>query len=151
MPVDQIVYLLLQNNPEKAVTISGGEPLEQPGIVSLLEELYRSGASIVMFTGYEWSHICENMRDLVQPIIMYVDVLVAGPYDRTRHAQGDANEFLGLRGSFNQHVILMSGKYGSEDLMNGNRVEVIIDNDGVVVTGFPNKETVKALKASLEG
>lgn len=81
------------------LSILGGEPLAQPNryTVHILAAGFKwryPDKTIWLWTGYEWEHV----KDL--PIMNYIDVCVAGPFDITKRD-------LSLKwcGSSNQQVI----------------------------------------------
>ena len=82
------------------VTISGGEPFDQPGALRLLMHRLRDLCSgdLLIFTGYKRCVIQDRFEDFGK----LADVLVTGPYS------SKAGCTLELRGSDNQEVILLS-------------------------------------------
>jgi anaerobic ribonucleoside-triphosphate reductase activating protein len=82
------------------VTLSGGEPFEQPEALLELLSLIRSShpGDILVFSGFEREAL------LSQPVVTHglVDVLVSGPY------RSEAGQTLTLRGSDNQRIDLLT-------------------------------------------
>lgn len=82
------------------VTITGGEPFDQPETLSVLlaEMRARQRGDILVFTGYP------ACRALKQPIVVkgLIDVIITGPYKR------QAGQTLTLRGSDNQEIFLLT-------------------------------------------
>ena len=87
----------------KGLTLTGGHPLEKPNrntIYYLLKEIKEKFPSkdIWMYTGYKWEDI-QDIRE-IQRILIYVDILVDGPY-----IEEQRDITLAFRGSKNQRII----------------------------------------------
>jgi len=119
------------------VTISGGEPLDQPESICELIPLLRSRCrgDILLFTGYRNRTVFLRHANIVSQI----DVLISEPYDPT------AGETLELRGSDNQRIFLLSElarvRYPKNidcQLRTPTRkLDVIVDGDDVWIVGIP--------------
>ncbi len=111
----------------EGVTISGGEPLQQPAPLSALLTRLRNetALSILLFTGYTWAEI-QRMPAAAQ-ILACIDVLITGRYDATRRVAH------GLLGSSNQRIHLLSARYSEADLRAAPAAEVIVTAEGEVV------------------
>ncbi len=138
--VQELADIILAAPPD-GVTVSGGEPCEQPeALVALLESLRAGGIdSVVLFSGFRLAEIA------TQPwgpaVLRLVDVLIDGPFDGRRPAHD------GLRGSENQTVHLLSPRHRRDELT-AREVEVIVAADGsVTLTGFPDADVEAALRA----
>jgi anaerobic ribonucleoside-triphosphate reductase activating protein len=125
--VDELVQRLVELRDQvQGVTISGGEPLQQPvALLALLANIrQRTPLSVLLFSGYTWDEIQHIPQ--AKKILGYVDVLIAGRY---QHSLRLANN---LVGSSNQSVHFLSGRYHSSNLQNIPPGEVIISPDGEV-------------------
>jgi anaerobic ribonucleoside-triphosphate reductase activating protein len=113
------------------VTVTGGEPLEQADATIALARGCRSnGLSVVVFTGFTLAAIRRGRPRLAAALAEHVDVLVAGPYVARRRLAA------GLRGSDNQRVHLLSGRYGPTDVDGVPEAEVVITAAGeIILTG----------------
>ncbi len=114
----------------EGVTISGGEPLQQPeALLALLTGLRGgSGLSTLVFSGYRLEEI--GRGPVGRACLDQIDLLVAGRYVPARH-QGH-----GLLGSSNQEIHFLSDRYVPSDLENLPQAEVQVDPAGRVrVTG----------------
>ena len=80
------------------ITLSGGDPLEQPDIVAFLSRLYCP--DILLFTGFDASEIRDN--GLLEQISEYVAVLKCGRYI------SEKDEGHPLMGSTNQELIFLN-------------------------------------------
>jgi anaerobic ribonucleoside-triphosphate reductase activating protein len=109
--------------PVDGVTVSGGEPFEQPeALLALVTAL--AGTSIIVFSGFTRGEI--ERQPLGPAILARIDVLVDGRYvERRRVARG-------LRGSANQVVHLLTGRHRMADIESTPVGEVVIGPDGEV-------------------
>jgi anaerobic ribonucleoside-triphosphate reductase activating protein len=130
-PVDVLVdEILAQGQAIEGITLSGGEPFEQPDAALALVSAVRarSELSILIFSGYT----IEEIRAMPQgpAVLAHVDVLLDGRY-QARQRLGR-----GLRGSANQRIHLLSERYGVADVEATPEAEIRIDAQGrVVLTG----------------
>lgn len=129
--VDVLVdEILAQGDAIEGITLSGGEPFEQPEAALALVSAVRarSALSILIFSGYT----IEEIRAMPQgpAILAHIDVLVDGRYEaRQRLGRG-------LRGSANQRIHLLSERYSAADVEATPEAEIRIDAQGrVVLTG----------------
>ncbi len=130
-----------------AVTISGGEPTDQPGVlVTLLRALRVRGCDdIVLYTGRtveslrgdslfraeRWARAAAWATIEKERL---VDVVIDGPFVRAKLEQDG-----GLtRGSTNQRVLCLTDKWTQADFYS-RETQVEIDEEGnLIVTGFPS-------------
>jgi anaerobic ribonucleoside-triphosphate reductase activating protein len=129
MPVDHLFEQIaaLQDTIE-GVTISGGEPLQQPqALLRLLERVRReTSLSMLVFSGFAWEDI--QPMPLADPLLAAIDVLVAGRYlAEQRLARG-------LLGSANKTVHFLTPRYGPQDLQAVPPAEIIITPQGEVIS-----------------
>jgi len=96
MSVEDIIKDIEANNFTQKVTLSGGEPMLQEGIVKLAKELKTLNYHIVMFSGYTLEQI-EKLDNA--EILDIIDVLIDGKFEISlRELDG------GFKGSSNQIV-----------------------------------------------
>jgi len=99
---------------EAPVTLSGGDPLQHPGILELAQLISHSGYNLWCYTGYTWDEI------IAAPALLQVaslcDVVVDG-----RFVQALRDTSLHFRGSSNQRIIDVrrSLDTGTAQLLNG--------------------------------
>ena len=88
---------LLEN--EEHVTLSGGDPLQQPDdeLLRLLKGLKEHGVNVWCFTGYTFEQLLHSPKE---HLLHYIDVLVDSPFIL---AQRDTT--LRFRGSSNQRIL----------------------------------------------
>ncbi len=127
--VAEIAEQLAQTTGIAGLSLSGGEPLQQPAAAAVLLDAARArGLSTLAFSGYT----LDEIRALPQgpAVLDRLDVLVDGRYV--------AGERLatGLRGSANQRIHLLTSRYALADVEATPVAEIRIARDGnVVLTG----------------
>jgi anaerobic ribonucleoside-triphosphate reductase activating protein len=78
MIVEEIISYIPRGRVS-GITVSGGEPFEQPGELGLLlTEAHRMGLHTLVYSGYT----CEELRRLFTTILREIDLLIDGPYMR---------------------------------------------------------------------
>ena len=126
------IFELIKNYDIDGVTITGGDPLEQEDILSLLMLIstldLRKG--VILFTGYSIDEI--NKDFLLRKSLSYIDVLIDGRYEKDKKISS------GLRGSENQNILYFSDKIKPDEIMIDQEIEVGLRDDKIYVTGFPN-------------
>ena len=99
----------------KNITISGGEPFEQPeGMAKLTRLLKKAGAHIIIYSGYTFEDLVSGVnRNWIwnNAILSYCNVLVDGPFK----AGMDDNRVT-WRGSRNQTVIDLAAYYSTRQI-----------------------------------
>ena len=127
------IFELIKNYNVSGVTITGGDPLEQPEelleLLVLLESLNLSNG-IILFTGFTIDEI--NKDFLLRKSLNYIDVLIDGRFEKDQRISSS------LRGSENQNIIYFSSKIKEEELNIDQEVEVCLEGDIISVTGFPS-------------
>ncbi len=125
----------------EGVTFSGGEPFAQAlALASLGECVRRAGLSVFVFTGYELDELTseDHLR-----LLAVTDILVTG-----RFVAGLADPDLVWRGSANQRVHYLTGRYTPAHLAGTAAAELHLAPSGeVVVTGFPAWQMLRTLSA----
>lgn len=132
VPVDRLVSEIQHaGRAIEGITISGGEPLEQPeGLNALLRRVKeRTDLSVILFSGHTLAEI-ERMPH-ADSVLAMVDVLVAGRFVEALRLSH------GLRGSSNQTIHLLSDRYDVHQVQESPVGEISIDRRGAVsVTGI---------------
>lgn len=127
MPVQTLVHDIVADRSHiEGITVSGGEPLEQPqALLALLNGVRdETSLSVILFSGHTLGEITRSA--VGREITTLVDVLIAGPY---MSSLGMAH---GLRGSSNQRIHLMTGRYTLSQLESTPTAEIHIDPNGVL-------------------
>ena len=121
----------------EGVSISGGEPFQQPdGLLELVSAVRQhTPLSLLVFSGFKHEEIC---RIPVGPRVLdKIDVLVAGRY------VASARDGRALLGSANQRVHFLTDRYGPWDLEAVPEMEVYIGADGEIVMSGIGGPTVR--------
>jgi anaerobic ribonucleoside-triphosphate reductase activating protein len=132
------------------VTISGGEPFDQPeALEALLREVRRVWrADVLVFTGYTWESLPEFARSGE-----LIDALLTDPY------QAGASQRLALRGSDNQRLHLLTplgqerfGSFDRERVVADDTLDVGFDEEGTAwMAGIPRRDDLPKLLSLLRG
>jgi anaerobic ribonucleoside-triphosphate reductase activating protein len=110
----------------EGVTLSGGEPLQQPEAArALLRGARAAGLSTLVFSGYTIDEI--RAQPLGPLVLAELDVLVDGRYVSTDRLA------TGLRGSANQRIHCLTDRYAPADVEATPVAEIRIGPDGTVV------------------
>lgn len=98
--VSQILELYTQNPLLQGITLSGGEPFTQAGVLcSLAEGVKALGGDVVTYTGYVYEDLV-GMSPEVNKLLELTDLLIDGPYmEELRDLE------LLFRGSSNQRLL----------------------------------------------
>ena len=131
------------------VTISGGEPFDQPdALKALLHGVRRrSDGDILVFTGYPIEALDHHVRDLNG----LLDALVSDPYLQ------EATQSLALRGSDNQRLHLLTSlgharfaSFERRKTPDDRRLDVMFDETGAVwFAGIPAHGDFERLSEAL--
>ncbi|WP_165969151.1 4Fe-4S cluster-binding domain-containing protein [Actinomadura sp. KC06] len=112
------------------VTLTGGEPLEQPAAIAAFcaEVKARSGLGVIVLTGFARREIETDPARAAA--VADADLVIAGRYnERLRVARG-------LRGSSNKEYWMRTDRYGPDDLAAVPELEITITGGTVTVTGM---------------
>jgi len=127
--VEDVITMLSAAEGIEGLSLSGGEPFQQPeAALALLEGARALGLSTLAFSGYTIDEI--RALPLGTQILAQLDVLIDGRYVSTeRLAQG-------LRGSANQRIQLLTQRYSQSDVEATPVAEIRIGKTGeVILTG----------------
>lgn len=120
--LDKLIEII-KNAKEKfgveGVTLSGGEPSLQNGMIELNNEIHKLGLGIIMFSG-------KNKENLNLNLVKSVDLLIDGPFIESKI---DINRV--LLGSKNKNLTFITDRYLTEaDYFNSHVAfeEVCIDD-----------------------
>ncbi len=123
--VDMIAdEILAKKDKLEGLTLSGGEPFQQPQALAALLTRIRaeSELSILIFSGYTLAEIQEIGGG--PEILGKIDVLIDGRYESTERKAVD------LQGSANQRIHLLTDRYTEEQIQDTPEAEIHIDKEG---------------------
>lgn len=135
-----VIIQVAQKNGCKGITISGGDPFEQPvSLLKLLKLLRNEFDDILIYTGYELSIIQSGLVGAEAKMCLeYIDVLIDGPYVDELNFKDCV-----LKGSSNQKIHLINKELGpryAEYMKQGRILESFVHNQNTIITGIFNKE-----------
>lgn len=135
---------LLLSRAHDGITISGGEPFQQPdALLALLTHLrsLETELSVLIFSGYRLAEI--EKQPLGPRILGEIDVLIDGRFEVKNLSTA------GLRGSQNQALHLLSPRHKLQEFAD-RQTEIHIQKDGTItLTGFPTGRFISGLKRDL--
>ena len=118
------------------LTISGGEPFDQPEGLMLLVEWFAEefNDDILIFTGYTLDELYEKKSSTIKRILNTISVLVDGEY------MEELNSGIGLRGSTNQKIYVWKNRDKYTDLEKYNRnIQCVFLRNRIWMIGIPPK------------
>lgn len=132
------------------ITISGGEPFEQPKALQQLLKALRQHfqGDIFVYSGYEW----EQIKPQVLEMDGLIDALMSGPYLE------NAPQTQALRGSDNQQLHRLTplgdarfAQYDRALTENDKILDLALDQTGrIFLTGIPQRHDMLRLRTLLE-
>ncbi|WP_260765357.1 4Fe-4S single cluster domain-containing protein [Mycobacterium sp. SMC-4] len=125
---------LLADNPDAHLTVSGGEPTEQPdAVAALLRSAHSMDRTTWVYTGRTLEEILADDDEPVLAMLANVDVLVDGRYESSRPTSKP------YRGSSNQRILNLTGAIPTQSIDSGvGKVSLTLDNHGgLMVVGVP--------------
>jgi len=137
-------------NPD-GITISGGEPFDQPNALSKILKFVRKlkYKEILVYSGYNYGYLKNNYKDILKNI----DILISGPF--MVNLSGSKI----WRGSDNQEIIILSKKTKNkykdinlnDMLYSENRnIQIEVFNDRILIIGIPKRGDLEKIILNLE-
>ena len=105
LTIDEVIKYLLNDDSRTiidGVTISGGEPFEQPeALLEITKRLKNLGVNIWIYSGYTYDELSQNL--IFCEILKNINVLVDGEFKK------DLKTNKRYRGSDNQRILYLKG------------------------------------------
>lgn len=130
---------LLGQQEVSGITISGGEPLDQPEMVSKLVQAFRevNEGTALLFTGYHLPAIKRSPAK--SEALLQFDAAIAGPYI------ADPNGIWK-----NKQLILLTNRISTEDLAPQRKIEISLhEQQNIVISGYPTINSLQTIKEIL--
>jgi anaerobic ribonucleoside-triphosphate reductase activating protein len=132
----------------EGITISGGEPFEQAKALADLVIKIRNHRDfgVIVYTGYLYNEL--ESRENCTAFIKEIDLLIDGSY------VASLDDGKSLRGSSNQKVIDISGRY-SQYLsthygVSGRNSEIRFYNEEIMIVGIAGKKSLETWRSLTE-
>lgn len=132
----ELVQLIAEKKNCTGLTISGGDPFEQPESLYLfLKNARKLFDDILVYTGFEIEEIRDGVAgDFGKHCLDFIDVLIDGRYIKSLNTSDCV-----LRGSSNQIIHYLNEKRKTtyiEYMKSGRIIEKFVDNNGTIITGI---------------
>ncbi len=127
--IDSLIEQIYRTKNINGVSISGGEPFQQPNsLLKLLKKIKsETSYSIVLFSGYT----LEEIKKISSQSLSYIDILISGRFKK------DYISLHPLKGSENQKIYFLSDRYKEKDLEDIPDKEFIIKPNGeIIISGI---------------
>ena len=128
------------------VTISGGEPFDQPAELSRLIRYFRERGvrDILVYTGYTIEELRQKKDASIDEALSGIAVLIDGPYVRELDDQKN-----NLKGSSNQRILFLQQEFSDlyETWMHDEREmqEMVLGNT-LLAVGIPDEKFLKKFR-----
>ncbi len=145
IPVEFLAKVILEaaeKNCCEGLTVSGGDPFEQPEeLLKLLRSVRNVFREIMVYTGFLYEQIeTGQCGEAAKEVLAYIDVLIDGPYMKEKNIPEAV-----LRGSENQRILYLNPEVEAEYvpyLKEGRRLENFHMGGSVVTVGIPERRFV---------
>lgn len=130
---------ILATSGIEGATFTGGEPFAQAAALAEIAATIKDGGlSLFIFTGYTLEELSSPDH---QRLLAHADILVSG-----RYVDSLRSNALPWRGSTNQEVHFLSGRYGPDSIPDTSSLEFHLNPDvAPSITGFPIEDEWRTL------
>jgi anaerobic ribonucleoside-triphosphate reductase activating protein len=98
---DEIIARMAKNPLLRGITLTGGEPFQQPEAMTELARKAKAACyDVVAYTGYTIEALIEMKSQNVDEMLKHIDILIDGPF-----ILAEKRHDLLFRGSANQRII----------------------------------------------
>lgn len=109
---EKLITQMKKNPLLSGLTLSGGEPMEQPeACLELAKAAHSMGLNVWCYTGYTWEELIEERNQNRMNLLEEVDKLVDGPFVLNQRSLD-----LDFRGSKNQRIIDVKEALSSDQI-----------------------------------
>jgi|TARA_B100000315_G_scaffold198302_1_gene189795 anaerobic ribonucleoside-triphosphate reductase activating protein len=129
---NDLLALIKKEKNIEGITISGGEPFEQPIQLYKFTKHIRIHTSLsqIIYSGYTIEEI--QKEKIMKSVLSNIDVLIDGRYNSLKSSKS------GFIGSTNQNHHFLTNRYSENDFKHQNRLEYHFLKDGTTtLSGFP--------------
>jgi anaerobic ribonucleoside-triphosphate reductase activating protein len=139
---DEVCDFFKGSTPADGVTISGGEPFDQPEPLMALLRLLRTGGvrDVLLYTGYEISSILSRNKELPKLATAVIDGSFKLGLETEAAWKGSSNQTLTL---FDPNY---EERYTGWSRMKKGAMQVECSRDGVVYIGIPRQSDVSLIR-----
>lgn len=133
----QLLKKIITTTDIQGVTILGGEPFQQAeNVIWLLKQLrLQSQLNSIVYSGFTKDELI--VKGIWNDICINTDLVITGRFE-----EKSQDTSLYLRGSANQKLIYTSNSKLKNDPVNGNEIEIIIDEFArQTVIGYPDLDS----------
>ena len=136
----QLIIKVAKKCDCSGLTVSGGDPFEQPeDLLELLRLTRDTFSDIMVYTGYTLVEIMDGYAgDFGKECLKYIDVLIDGRYEKVLNFPECV-----LRGSSNQIIHFLNEEKRDmfiEYMKKGRVVESFVHGNQTIITGILNEE-----------
>ena len=135
LSISALDALLCSSGQADGLTVSGGEPFDQPeGLLKLVRWFSENyGDDILIFTGYTLEELREKNSPKINEILERISVLVDGEYAESLYTE------IGMRGSSNQRIHVWKNKDRYQDIYTMKRtLQCVLQGERVWMIGIPS-------------
>lgn len=140
---DDIAEWYLAITQAQGLTISGGEPMLQAGLLAQTVAAIRRkrDTGVVVYTGFTYEALLKKAETDagIRAFLGCIDLLIDGPYLR------DMDDGKPYRGSSNQRLIPLTDRYqpdiaGYYTAVTGRQIEINVTSGEIVMIGVPDQD-----------